>query len=298
VTATAAPGFILSGSSFTEGDFTVLDHLTGAEFCAQVTLCHANWSNPQADNPYVEITIDENGVHGHDGHTGPIFFEGAKEQGVHWGDIIPPVEGLLPDGLNWTDEGQAILRNHCNIPDVVETPTTTPDFVLLDRCTGNIVDSNDDDTTQIVPLAGDGNNSWEFTEGDGQNGPWTLEFTADEGFDLVGDPSISGDAGTSADCVAPADETLPNTGGSSLWVLVLGGGLAMAGLLILSGRGALGLVGLTGPVPIEAPTSAWVQTVATKRQVAAVQAKPRRGLLAMLGGLLALVIASLFGRRP
>jgi hypothetical protein len=35
-----------------------------------ITICHATGS---ATNPFVEITIDENGLHGHDGHDGDII---------------------------------------------------------------------------------------------------------------------------------------------------------------------------------------------------------------------------------
>ena len=92
------------------------------------TICHRTAS---VGNPYRIITVRQNAVDGIAGnqpradhfneHTGPIFDPTTMVQGDSWGDIIPPVPGFH-DGLNWTDEGQTILENGCNVP----TPTTTP----------------------------------------------------------------------------------------------------------------------------------------------------------------------------
>ena len=93
----------------------------------KVTLCHSTSAN---DNPYVEITVDENaianvilGQNGHATHTGGIFPEPG------WGDIIPAFN-IPPNsfnGLNNTAEGLAILANGCKIPPPpTTTPTTTP----------------------------------------------------------------------------------------------------------------------------------------------------------------------------
>lgn len=101
-----------------------------------VTLCHATDS---ATNPYVEITIDQNGIdnintgpNGHGTHTGPLVTSEAeaqalKDQHIQWGDIIPAfnIGGVNFPGLNNTPAGLAILANHCNFVTPV-TPTTTP----------------------------------------------------------------------------------------------------------------------------------------------------------------------------
>ncbi len=84
----------------------------------KVTICHATHSET---NPYVEITVDHAAVDGeknndHSHHTGPIWYPGAKADGVDWGDIIPPVEGVNP-GQNWTEEGEDLWENDCQIPD-------------------------------------------------------------------------------------------------------------------------------------------------------------------------------------
>lgn len=87
-----------------------------------IDICHATGSN---SNPYIVNSPSKDGdVSGHADHTGPIWFDGIQEE---WGDIIPPFtfpEGSFP-GLNWTEEGQAIYENDCNIPEA-EAPTPTP----------------------------------------------------------------------------------------------------------------------------------------------------------------------------
>lgn len=94
-----------------------------------ITLCHRTASQ---QNPYTKITVDKNSANGfpsnnnsdHGNHNGSVF------PAANWGDIIPPFEqDILPDypGKNWTAEGQAILRNDCNIPQPTPTPSPTPD---------------------------------------------------------------------------------------------------------------------------------------------------------------------------
>jgi hypothetical protein len=100
-----------------------------------VTLCHATDS---ATNPYVVITIDQNGIdnintgpNGHGTHTGPLVTSEAeaqalKDQHIQWGDIIPAfnIGGVNFPGLNNTPAGLAILANGCNF--VTPTPPTQP----------------------------------------------------------------------------------------------------------------------------------------------------------------------------
>ena len=80
----------------------------------KATICHATHSET---NPYVIITVaysavDSDGNNDHMHHTGPVWYAGAKADGVDWGDIIPPIDGVTP-GLNWTTEGAAIWENGC-----------------------------------------------------------------------------------------------------------------------------------------------------------------------------------------
>jgi hypothetical protein len=93
----------------------------------KVTICHRTHSET---NPYVVETVDEASVDGDNGndhgqgdhlfeHTGPVWYPGAKADGVFWGDIIPPFysDGSTLTGypsLNWNADGQAIFDNGCN----------------------------------------------------------------------------------------------------------------------------------------------------------------------------------------
>ena len=89
---------------------------------AKVTICHATDSeNNPYTNPTVNISSSGHLQGGHDTeHLGPLWYPGAKGDGVVWGDIIPPYtfqpdEGPLfvYEGHNWTEEGQAIYNNGC-----------------------------------------------------------------------------------------------------------------------------------------------------------------------------------------
>ena len=79
----------------------------------KIDICHATNSH---NNPYNSQSPNESAdVSGHDGHDGPVWFDGITES---WGDIIPPFDydgGSYP-GKNWTAEGQAIYNNNCEVP--------------------------------------------------------------------------------------------------------------------------------------------------------------------------------------
>lgn len=84
-----------------------------------VTICHATASNV---NPYnVQHPAKSSDVSGHDGHNGPVWFDGIQGD---WGDIIPPFDynGGSYLGKNWTTEGQGFYNNDCNAPDSDEEP--------------------------------------------------------------------------------------------------------------------------------------------------------------------------------
>ena len=85
----------------------------------KVDICHATSST---GNPYVQNTVDVNSadLSGHEDHTGPLYEEGMTSG---WGDIIPPIPDLLPEGRNWP-AGQPILENKCKL--VTPSPTPTP----------------------------------------------------------------------------------------------------------------------------------------------------------------------------
>ena len=88
--------------------------------------CHRSNS---ASNPYQSIPfsqtfseIDGVGNNDHSQHTGPVVTTEAQAAAlklvkIDWGDIIPPVPGILEDGLNWTDAGQAVYYADCGFPE-------------------------------------------------------------------------------------------------------------------------------------------------------------------------------------
>lgn len=80
--------------------------------------------------PRRAITLDANAINnpnGHAFHEGPIFPDVGADG--FWGDIIPPFGDLTPPdgfpGLNFTERGQEILANNCQIPGLVP-PTSAP----------------------------------------------------------------------------------------------------------------------------------------------------------------------------
>lgn len=83
----------------------------------KVRICHAASA---FTNPYQSIEVDHSAVDGqgnndHSQHTGLVFNPAIhSQQNNTWGDIIPPVPGVIPAGLNWSTEGQAIWNNNCN----------------------------------------------------------------------------------------------------------------------------------------------------------------------------------------
>lgn len=114
IIAKANTGYIFDGQK-TEVKFDL-------DFSTKCVICHATAS---AGNPYTSNDVDESSIDGVGNgdhfleHTGPIF--PAVGQDGKWGDIIPPVGEH--NGLNWTEEGQAIYNKNC--------ATTTPRYYLV-----------------------------------------------------------------------------------------------------------------------------------------------------------------------
>jgi hypothetical protein len=119
--------------------FVNINNSVGAESPVnenKVTICHRTASR---SNPYSQISIDIDSVDGVEGngntadhyneHQGPIFSDDL-EIGVEWGDIIPPISPYH-EGLNWTEEGQAIYNNGCNPVEPVEE---FPVFTVNSEC--------------------------------------------------------------------------------------------------------------------------------------------------------------------
>jgi hypothetical protein len=120
-------GAALGASLFILGSSLISGVLATQPDGHKVTICHATNSDT---NPYVVIDVDiaSSGYlkAGHSNHTGPIWYAGAKDAHVKWGDIIPAYDYAPTTfhfaGLNWTDQGQAIWQDGCG----VETETVAP----------------------------------------------------------------------------------------------------------------------------------------------------------------------------
>ena len=100
----------VAGAALSDSDWSLVE--------PKVFICHA--TNDEND-PYNKIEVAQSSVdgRGHDNHTGPVWYPGAKDAGVAWGDIIPPIDGVTA-GLNWSS-GQATFNNGCELPGVEAT---------------------------------------------------------------------------------------------------------------------------------------------------------------------------------
>ncbi len=168
---------------------------TAVSFAAapeKIQICHRTAS---ASNPYVVNNPDASGdLNGHLDHTGPIF--PATGPDGKWGDIIPPIPGVIDNGYNWTTAGQAIYNNDCNMPEPADpsihvdksADPTTLDFpggsvtyTYVVTNTGNVplsdVTIDDDTCSPISGPSGDANTNdlLDLTE------TWTYECTTDVG---------------------------------------------------------------------------------------------------------------------
>jgi hypothetical protein len=105
----------------------------------KVTICHRTRSRT---NPYNQLAVAAAGaVSGHANHTGPIFAPDVDD----WGDIIPPTQPDLPNGLNWP-AGREILKDGCEMaPDPGPDPAAT---------IGDVVCVGTDPTVEITVTNG------------------------------------------------------------------------------------------------------------------------------------------------
>jgi hypothetical protein len=100
--------------------------LSASGQAAQTTICHRTGAD---NNPYVVNHPANTGIlNGHfTQHNEPVIWQpGFQDEGIEWGDIIPPIPPDIPNGLNWTAEGQAIFNNGCVPPGFVP-PTAPPE---------------------------------------------------------------------------------------------------------------------------------------------------------------------------
>lgn len=192
-------------------------------------------------NTYSEV--DGQGNNDHTQHTGPIatspeIAQALKNDKINWGDIIPPVPNVLPNGYNWTAEGQAIWAAGCDYaaPDF-DQPLITFDVscTVVNGALKNVVTlTNEGDASgsafvngEEIVVAANGSDSRAFDSGvnievviDGQT-----EYNAAP---LCDGGRGAGDPGTSTTTTV-AQVDAPVNGVNA------GGGSAIASLLGLSG---------------------------------------------------------------
>ena len=98
----------------------------------EVVVCHRT-SSP--DDPYNIKTVPADDLR-HLDHRGPTFLTVEEYEALgdeRWGDIVPPftVNGQEFEGLNWTEQGQAIYANATINPDgctLPPPPEPAPDY--------------------------------------------------------------------------------------------------------------------------------------------------------------------------
>ncbi len=197
----------------------------------KVTICHATASH---NNPYViNKPAKSADVAGHDGHNGPIWFDGID---VEWGDIIPPFDypgGSYP-GQNWDAAGEAIFDNDCQFVDeVVEDVSAVVEDPEPATCEADGTWVAPEDTESVdytldpSPYTGPGEYTVtaEAKPGFFLVGPFEFEITVEE--QLTGD-----ECGEIDDEELDDNGLLPDTGGSSPW-LFLGAASMIAGGVVL-----------------------------------------------------------------
>lgn len=214
-------------------------------------ICHVNDKGKGSEkNPYqTNHPANAGQLSGHLDHGGDgVWYPGAKEDDFNWGDIIPPVEGVegLEEGLNWTEEGQAIWENGCKIPaDTAETtdPTCEDDGALIvpedtDLFSYVVVDNGDGTVTVNVIQTKNLEKYNKFIE-DGKDKQAEKLIESSETF-TIGE-QLTGDEcdepGTPQGEDDPEDTpVLPNTGAPQVAYLWLGALLSAAGALLVGRR--------------------------------------------------------------
>ncbi|MFL6089731.1 MAG: hypothetical protein ACJ71Z_06295 [Aeromicrobium sp.] len=238
-----------------------------AAVAPNVTICHATNSST---NPYDVISpAAEGAVNGHAGHTGPVFQAGATS----WGDIIPPFNDINHTsfgGLNWTAEGQAIYNNGCNPVAAPAVAPVAPDRVTICHATGG----NDFVTLSVVANGtAEGHTAHfrdiipPFTFGDITFGGLNWD---DDAADFLHDGCRHHHhhhhhKGHHHDRRAGA---LPNTGGPSLWPLLLAFMLVAGGVTLVDNHrlGLNGRLATTAGVPEPLAWSGLLQRQSSRRR--------------------------------
>lgn len=208
--------------------------------------------------------------------------------------------GVSYPGQNWTAEGQAIFNAGCVVEGAPEEVTAEPPTVIPPTCdsdgilefanTPNVTYSTDPFFTgpgayDVIATAEPG---FELTgqtvfpvvvlpqlTGEQCESPeCPSESDDDSDGDESDDVQALDDDESDEDCDEDEDECeddcdddddkaalLPDTGGTSLWTLLMGGMLTVLGLAILTNRGSTGRTELFGPVPVNAAWVPWSHTI-------------------------------------
>jgi hypothetical protein len=237
----------------------------------KVTICHRrNGVKPYGPSA-ISVSVNSifNPANGHDTtHQGGVFPADPH------GDIIPPFEaenGFYP-GQNWTDDGQTIYFNNCQIPGDEEPPPPGENKVPIchARNFGQAGDPYNMPNPSVEGILNGhaGHTGPVFFEGieeqwgdiippfdfgpgaqfDGLN--WDAEGQAIyfNNCNVTGTDDDDGDDGDDGDGDADGGDgdgddddgkALPDTGGQSPWILLTGGLLSVLGIAILS-NGSLG----------------------------------------------------------
>lgn len=292
----------------------------------KVDICHArsavtNPYGPQRINVSVNSIFNPN--NGHDTHDGPVF------PAADWGDIIPPFEaesGFYP-GQNWDAEGQAFWFNNCQIPDEEPPPPgeekvdicharssqTNPYGPGLQNVSVNSIVNPNGHGTHDGPVFFPGASDWgdiipPFEYGDNESFPG-LNWDSDGQAIYFNNCQVPGDEddddGDGDDDDGDEEDgddddgggALPDTGGQSLWILLVGGMLTVLGMTILSSSGSMGRIGLFGPALLDVPAMPWSSTIdrAADLPVTVVKPESHRTGWTVFGVLM--LVAAILGRR-
>jgi hypothetical protein len=293
----------------------------------KVTICHRrNGVKPYGPST-ISVSVNSifNPANGHDTtHQGGVFPADPH------GDIIPPFQsesGFYP-GQNWDGDGQAIFFNNCQIPGDEEPPPPGENKVPI--CHARNFGTGGDPYNMPNPSVegilnghaghtgpvyfegieeqwGDIIPPFDFGPGaqfDGLN--WDEDGQAiyfnDCNVTGTGDDDDDDDDGDDDGDEEDGDDddgggALPDTGGQSLWILLMGGLLTLFGMAILSNRGSMGRMGLFGPALLDVPEMPWSYPTVSGADLPLTVVKPESHRAGWTVFGTALVAAAILGRR-